>query len=128
MTSTREAATARESAQFITHSPGAEHSPRSGGQKMNAPSTKPSSTTSRRGPDSSDRAQAQIFAAMLTVEINAVSALVDEAEQLAHNAGRIGQGTARLWHNEEARSQRKLLYALHRQLDALHTRFTDVSG
>jgi len=65
---------------------------------------------------------------MLTVEIDAVSALVDEAEQLAHKAGRIGQGTARLWHNEEARSQRKVLYELHRQLDALHARFPGISG
>ncbi|WP_338888734.1 hypothetical protein [Rhodococcus sovatensis] len=96
---------------------------------MNASSTKPtSSTASRRGPDSSDRAQAQIFAAMLTAEIDAVSALVDEAELLAHKARRVGQGTARLWHNEEARSQRKMLYELHRQLDALHTRFPDVAG
>ena len=128
MTGTRAAATATRSAQFITHSPGTGHSPRSGDRKMNVPSAKPSSTASRRAPDSSDHAQAQVFAAMLTAEIEAVSALVDEAEQLAHKAGRIGQGTARLWHNEEARSQRKLLYALHRQLDALHTRFTDVSG
>lgn len=65
---------------------------------------------------------------MLTAEIETVSALVDDAEQLARKAGRVGQGSARLWHNEEARSQRKLLYELHRQLDALHTRFPDVSG
>ena len=51
-----------------------------------------------------------------------------DAEQLARKAGRVGQNAARLWHNEEARSQRKLLYELHRQLDALQTRFPDVSG
>ncbi|MDI9896493.1 hypothetical protein QM797_17345 [Rhodococcus sp. IEGM 1381] len=129
MTTTSAVDTATGSAQFITHSPGTGHSARSGDRKMNAPSTKPTSpTASRRQPDSSDRAQAQVFAAMLTVEIDAVSALVDEAEQLAHKARQIGQGTARLWHNEEARSQRKMLYELHRQLDALHARFPDGSG
>jgi hypothetical protein len=30
------------------------------------------------------------------------------------------------WHNEEARSQRKVLYELHRQLDALNRRFLDL--
>lgn len=129
MTTTSAVGTATGSAQFIAHSPGAGHSVGFGDRKMNAPSTKPTSpAASRRQPDSSDHAQAQVFAAMLTVEIDAVSALVDDAEQLAHTAGRIGQGTARLWHNEEARSQRKMLYELHRQLDALHTRFPDMSG
>lgn len=129
MTSTRAAGTATGSTQFITHSPGARHSPRPGDRKMNAHGGKPTSTTAfGRGPDTSDRAQAQVFAAMLTVEIDAVSALVDEAEQLAHQARRIGQGTARLWHSEEARSQRKVLYELHRQLDALHARFPDIPG
>lgn len=65
---------------------------------------------------------------MLAAEIDAVSARVDEAEQLARRAGRVGQGTARLWHNDEARSQRKVLYELHRQLDALRTRFPDNLG
>ena len=84
--------------------------------------------TPGREPATSDCAQARVFAAMLTAEIDAVSALVDDAEQLARTAGRVGQGTARLWHNEEARTQRRTLYELHRQLDALHRRFPDVSG
>ena len=128
MTATRAVQTATASAQFIAHSPGTGHSSRSGDRKVNVQSMKPTSATSRRGPDGSDHAQAQVFAAMLTAEIETVSALVDDAEQLARKAGRVGQSAARLWHNEEARSQRKLLYELHRQLDALHTRFPDVSG
>lgn len=113
----------------LTHSSGTGHSPRSGDRKMNAPGGKPTSlTASGTVPDSSDHAQAQVFAAMLAAEIDTVSALVDEAEHLAHRAGQVGQGTARLWHNEEARSQRKILYELHRQLDALHARFPYVPG
>lgn len=65
---------------------------------------------------------------MLTAEIETVSVLVDDAEHLARKAGRVGHGAARLWHNEEARSKRMLLYELHRQLDALRARFPDVSG
>lgn len=129
MTATRAVQTATATAQFIAHSPGTGHSSRFGDRKMNAPSTTPSPPTASRSElDSSDHAQAQVFAAMLTAEIETVSALVDDAEQLARRAGRVGQNAARLWHNEEARSQRKLLYELHRQLDALQTRFPDVSG
>lgn len=73
-------------------------------------------------PDS-DHAQAQVFIRMLTAEIETVSARVDVAEQLARTAARVGQGTVRLWHDEEARTQRKILYELHRQLDALLRRF-----
>lgn len=112
------------SAQFTAHSPSADARSRSGDRKVNAPSAaKPTAIASRRDPDASDHAQAQVFAAMLTSEIETVSALVDGAEQLARKAGRVGDGTARLWHEEEARSQRKLLYELHRQLDALTRRF-----
>lgn len=128
MTATRAVETVATSAQFITHSRETGHSSSSGYRKMNAPNATPTSPTSRKGSDSSDHAQAQVFAAMLTAEIETVSALVDDAEQLARKAGRVGQGAARLWHNEEARSQRKLLYELHRQLDAIHTRFPDVPG
>jgi X-X-X-Leu-X-X-Gly heptad repeat protein len=112
------------SVQFTAHSPGTDARSRSGDRKVNASSAaKSTAVASRRDPDSSDRAQAQVFAAMLTSEIETVSALVDGAEQLARKAGRVGDGTARLWHEEQARSQRKLLYELHRQLDALTRRF-----
>ena len=113
------------SGRFITHSSETGRSPRSDDRKVNAPSPEP---TLRRGSDSSDLAQAQVFAAMLTAEFETVSVLVDNAEHLARKAGRVGHGAARLWHNEEARSKRKLLYELHRQLDALRKRFPDVSG
>lgn len=128
MTAMRAVQTAAASEQFIAHSPGTGRPSRSGDRKVNMQSMKPTSATSRREPDSSDHAQAQVFAAILTTEIETVSALVDDAEQLARKAGRVGQNAARLWHNEEARSQRKLLYELHRQFDAVHTRFPDVSG
>ncbi|MBX5332821.1 hypothetical protein HQO90_17650 [Rhodococcus fascians] len=128
MTATRTVTTATASERFITYLPETGHSAHSGDRKMNAPSTKPTSQTFPAGPDCSDHAQAQVFAAMLTAEIETVSALVDDAEQLARKAGRVGQGSARLWHKEEGRSQRKLLYELHRQLGALRTRFPDVCG
>lgn len=93
---------------------------------MNAVSTPPRLDTGRTAAvDPSDLAQAGVFVDMLTDEITAVSVRVDEAEQLARAATRTGRGTARLWHNEEARAQRKMLYELHRQLDALHRRFPD---
>ena len=125
MTTMRAVETVAASGQFITHSPETGRWSRSDDRKANAPSTTPAV---RRGSDSSDQAQAQFFAAMLTVEIETVSVLVDDAEHLARKAGRVGHGAARLWHNEEARSKRKLLYELHRQLDALRRRFPDVSG
>ncbi|MDI9894186.1 hypothetical protein QM797_05560 [Rhodococcus sp. IEGM 1381] len=129
MTATPIVGTAAASRRFTEHSLGVDYSSRSGDWKMNTPSTTPSTpTASRRQPDGSDRAQAQVFAAMLTAEIETVSALVDEAEQFSHNARRVGQGKARLWHEEEARSQRRMLYELHRQLDALTRRFPDLPG
>lgn len=73
--------------------------------------------------DGSDLAQARVFVAMLGAEIAAVSARVHDAEQRSRQAARANPGTERLWHDEEARSQRKMLYELHRQLDALHRRF-----
>ncbi|MEV8237536.1 hypothetical protein ACN9MI_25620 (plasmid) [Rhodococcoides fascians] len=122
MTASRTVDTASSTAVFTAHSRKAGLSARSGDQRVNA------LLTPGREPATSDCAQARVFAAMLTAEIDAVSALVDDAEQLARTAGRVGQGTARLWHNEEARTQRRTLYELHRQLDALHRRFPDVSG
>ncbi|WP_415977502.1 hypothetical protein [Rhodococcus sp. 077-4] len=76
-------------------------------------------------PDPYDHAQAKVFAAMLTAEIDTISTRVDRAEQFALKAIRVGQDTARISHDDEARAQRRVLYELHRQLDALRGRFPD---
>lgn len=73
--------------------------------------------------EDSDAAQARVFAVMLRAEIEAVSRRVEDAERYAHTASRMGDTRGKLWHNEEARSQKKVLYELHRQHDALLDRF-----
>lgn len=127
MTASCNAGGATTRTQFTGPSPAAETPTRLRDREANTPVTRSSSlrAASRAQPDPYDHAQAQVFITMLTAEIKTVSALVDGAEQLSRTAARVGQGTARLWHNEEARSQRKLLYELHRQLDALRHRFPD---
>ena len=78
--------------------------------------------------DSSDHAQACVFISMLRAEIAATSIQVEDAERLSRTAWETGHNSTRLWHNERARSQRKILYELHRQLDALDRRFPGATG
>ena len=73
--------------------------------------------------ESSDEAQARAFAEMLVVEIASASTRVEKSEQCARKASRVGDSRSQAWHSEEARTLRRTLYELHRQLDALRTRF-----
>lgn len=72
---------------------------------------------------SSDEAQARVFADMLEAEIGTASTRVEESEEWARKASRVGDSRSQAWHSEEARTLRRTLYELHRQLDALRTRF-----
>ena len=72
---------------------------------------------------SSDEAQARVFADMLVAEIASASTRVEESEQSARKASRVGDSRSEAWHGEEAHTQRRALYELHRQLDALRNRF-----
>ncbi|MBY3985765.1 hypothetical protein HQO84_02220 [Rhodococcus fascians] len=74
-------------------------------------------------PDSSDAAQAHVFAEMLTAEITSMSSRIEASEKYARKASRVGDSRSSMWHTDEARAQKKALYELHRQLDALRTRF-----
>lgn len=76
---------------------------------------------------SSDEAQARVFADMLVAEIASASARVEESEQSARKASRIGDSRSQVWHSEEAHTHRQSLYELHRQLDALRTRFPEMT-
>ncbi|WP_143546899.1 hypothetical protein [Rhodococcus sp. 06-235-1A] len=73
--------------------------------------------------ESSDEAQARVFADMLVAEIASASARVEESEHCARKASRVGDSRSQVWHSEEAHTQRRALYELHRQLDALRNRF-----
>ncbi|MDI9894597.1 MULTISPECIES: hypothetical protein [Nocardiaceae] len=72
---------------------------------------------------SSDAAQAQVFADMLAAEIATRSTRIEESEQLARKASRVGDSRSHVWHSDEAQTQKQALYELHRQLDALCNRF-----
>ncbi|MDV6230691.1 hypothetical protein [Rhodococcus cercidiphylli] len=76
--------------------------------------------------ENSDAAQARVFADMLTSEIAAASSRVEESEQLARKALRVGDSRSHVWHSDEAQTQKQALYALYRQLDALRNRFPTV--
>lgn len=78
--------------------------------------------------EDSDAAQARIFAAMLNTEIADTSKRIENNERYAHTAGRIGDTRGKLWHTEEARVQKKALYELHRQLEALRLRFPTIDN
>ncbi|WP_415975696.1 hypothetical protein [Rhodococcus sp. 077-4] len=78
--------------------------------------------------ESSDAAQARVFADMLTAEIAAASSRVEESENLARKALRVGDSRSHVWHSDEAQTQKQALYELHRQLDALHSRFLLTTG
>ncbi|MGF0312106.1 hypothetical protein BH93_22565 [Rhodococcoides fascians A25f] len=73
--------------------------------------------------ESSDEAQARVFADMLVAEIASTSTRVEESEHCARKASRVGDSRSQVWHSEEAHTQRRALYELHRQLDALRNRF-----
>ncbi len=73
--------------------------------------------------ENSDEAQARVFADMLVAEIASESSRVEESEQSARKASRTGDSRSQVWHSEEAHAHRQALYELHRQLDALRTRF-----
>ncbi|MDV8022800.1 hypothetical protein [Rhodococcus sp. IEGM 1330] len=73
--------------------------------------------------ENSDAAQARVFADMLNVEIASASRRVEESEQLARKALRVGDSRSHVWHSEESQAQKKALYELYRQLDALRNRF-----
>ncbi|CCQ17961.1 putative uncharacterized protein [Rhodococcus sp. AW25M09] len=73
--------------------------------------------------DSSDAAQARVFAEMLRVEIVAASTRIEESEHMASKAARVGDSRSHVWHGDEAQLQKRALYDLHRQLDALCNRF-----
>jgi hypothetical protein len=40
----------------------------------------------------------------------------------------VGDPRSAKWHTDEARAQKQALYELHRQLDALHSRFQISKG
>nr|WP_314142831.1 hypothetical protein [uncultured Rhodococcus sp.] len=73
--------------------------------------------------ENSDAAQARVFADMLTAEIAAASNRVEQSEQLARKALRVGDSRSHVWHSDETQTQKQALYELHRQLDALRNRF-----
>lgn len=73
--------------------------------------------------ENSDEAQARVFAEMLATEIALASSRVEESEESARLASRVGDSRSEMWHSEQARALRQALYELHRQLDALFTRF-----
>jgi hypothetical protein len=79
-------------------------------------------------PDSSDVAQARVFAHMLAAEIASTSSRIEVSENYAHKASRVGDPRSAKWHTDEARAQKQALYELHRQLDALHSRFQISTG
>lgn len=70
-----------------------------------------------------DQAQARVFAEMLTAEIAAAAGRVDDSEQLARTALRVGDSRSHIWHSGEVQTQKQSLYELYRQLDALRNRF-----
>lgn len=76
--------------------------------------------------ENSDAAQARVFADMLTAEIAAASSRVEESEQLARKALRVGDSRSHVWHSDEVQTQKQALYELYRQLDALRNRFPTV--
>ncbi|MEK8073052.1 hypothetical protein [Rhodococcoides navarretei] len=78
--------------------------------------------------ENSDAAQARVFADMLTTEIAAASTRIEESQQLARKAQRVGDSRSHVWHSDEAQTQKKSLYELHRQLDALRNRFPTVDA
>ncbi|MGV8871180.1 MAG: hypothetical protein ACOH2Q_01540 [Rhodococcus sp. (in: high G+C Gram-positive bacteria)] len=73
--------------------------------------------------DNSDAAQARVFAEMLRVEVVTASTRVEESEHMASKAARVGDSRSHAWHGDEAQAQKRALYELHRQLDALRNRF-----
>ncbi|OZD85545.1 hypothetical protein CH273_01935 [Rhodococcus sp. 05-339-2] len=76
--------------------------------------------------ENSDAAQARVFADMLSAEIAAASSRIEDSEQLARKALRVGDSRSHVWHSDEAQTQKQSLYELHRQLDALRNRFPAV--
>jgi polyhydroxyalkanoate synthesis regulator phasin len=76
--------------------------------------------------ENSDAAQARVFADMLTAEIAAASSRIEDSEQLARKALRVGDSRSHVRHSDEAQTQKQSLYELHRQLDALRNRFPAV--
>ena len=78
--------------------------------------------------ENSDAAQARVFADMLTAEIAAASSRIEESEQLARKASRVGDSRSHVWHSDEAQAKKQTLYELHRQLDALTNRFPTVQN
>ncbi|TFI44460.1 hypothetical protein E4P29_06740 [Rhodococcus sp. 1R11] len=79
-------------------------------------------------PDSSDVAQARVFAEMLSAEIASTSSRIEISENYAHKAFRVNDARSARWHTDEARAQKQALYELHRQLDALRSRFQIPDG
>lgn len=77
--------------------------------------------------ENSDAAQARVFADMLSAEIAAATTRIEESEHLARKALRVGDSRSHVWHSGEAQTQKQALYELHRQLDALRTRFSIAS-
>nr|WP_296773498.1 hypothetical protein [Rhodococcus sp. (in: high G+C Gram-positive bacteria)] len=73
--------------------------------------------------ENSDVAQARVFAALLTAEIDSTTKRVQDAERFVGTAYRVGDTRSRVWHGEQAQSEKQVLYELHRQRDALRNRF-----
>lgn len=73
-----------------------------------------------------DDEQARAFVTMLQTEIDLISARIERAEHMSRTAWEVGRTSSRRWYADDARTQRRILYDLHRQLDSLRNRFPGV--